>query len=565
VIFRPKYGFFILFLCYQLILLTIPLNAKSQDLKQVFEKRNEVYFRVPANQFREVQQFSFDKIKDGYIYAYASKYDYMQLLQIEQDIELLTPPSEINPAKMAKSLKELKEWDSYPTYDQYIEMMYQLEADHPDICRIHNIGESVEGRKILFAKISDNVDEEESEPDFMYSSSMHGDELVGYVMMLRLIDYLLNQYDSIDQIRMLVDSVEIWINPLANPDGAYANGDTTVYSSTRMNANYVDLNRNFPDPEDGLNPDNKERQQENIVMMDFVESHTFVHSANIHGGSTVLNYPWDTWSQLHADDDWYQLICRQYVDTVHNYAPDYMTDYNNGITNGYQWYSISGGRQDYMNFYRKCREVTFEVGATKVPTASSLPEYWDNNYRSLINYIENVIFGIRGYITDAETGMPLYAKINVISHDLDGSDIYSDTVYGNYHRLIKAGTYDIIFSANGYESNTIHSVIVEDFTPTYLNVALEKASFKHDLTSITIESLMDDNLIIFDINLENAASAMIELFDISGREIASLDPGYLESGAHTLTYNISNLKRGYYIYRFQTGNYTSHGWIRKSL
>ena len=56
------------------------------------------------------------------------------------------------------------------------------------------LGTLSSGREILIAQISDNVGQKENEPSFLYTSSMHGDELAGYVLSLRLIDYILNNY-----------------------------------------------------------------------------------------------------------------------------------------------------------------------------------------------------------------------------------------------------------------------------------------------------------------------------------------------------------------------------------
>ena len=74
---------------------------------------------------------------------------------------------------------------------------------------------------------------------------MHGDELTGYVLMLRFIDDILNNYNTNSRITYLVNEIDIWINPLANPDGAYAGGNSNVWGATRSNANFIDLNRNF--------------------------------------------------------------------------------------------------------------------------------------------------------------------------------------------------------------------------------------------------------------------------------------------------------------------------------
>ena len=115
---------------------------------------------------------------------------------------------------------------------------------------------------------------------------MHGDETGGYILMLHLADYLLKNYLTSSRVKTLLDNLEIWINPLANPDGTYRN-DNTINSPTRYNANGFDLNRNFPDP---LNP-NTFKQKETLDMIKFLRKHRFVLSANFHSGAEVVNYP----------------------------------------------------------------------------------------------------------------------------------------------------------------------------------------------------------------------------------------------------------------------------------
>ena len=64
----------------------------------------------------------------------------------------------------------------------------------------------------------------------------------------------------------LVNEIDIWINPLANPDGETRWGNQDVWNATRYNANWVDLNRNYPDPEDGPHPDGNAYQPETIMF-----------------------------------------------------------------------------------------------------------------------------------------------------------------------------------------------------------------------------------------------------------------------------------------------------------
>lgn len=61
-----------------------------------------------------------------------------------------------------------------------------------------------------------------------------------------------------------------------------------------------------------------------------------------------------------------------------------MSDLDNGVTNGYAWYAVAGGRQDYMTYFMHGREVTIELCHTKLTTASQLPTYWNYNKASLL-------------------------------------------------------------------------------------------------------------------------------------------------------------------------------------
>lgn len=301
--------------------------------------------------------------------------------------------SDAKAIRMAQNVSEMANWDRYPTYGTYVEMMEGFASRYPAICRLDTIGTSVSGRLILCVKISDNVEVEEGdEPEFFYSSTMHGDEVAGFQLMLHLIDTLLNGYGNNDEYRDLINRVQIYINPLANPDGTYHYGNHTVSGSIRYNANYVDLNRNFPDPF-GTAPLNAQ-QQENTAMIDYVSRHHFKLSANLHGGSEVMNYPWDSFrssQRTHLNDNWFKAVCKRFVDTCRSVSSSCFTDVNqSGIINGGDWYVISNGRQDYMNYYHGCLEITMELSTVKTLSSDQLPTYWEVQHRSLVNYIKEI-------------------------------------------------------------------------------------------------------------------------------------------------------------------------------
>ena len=407
------------------------------------------------------------------------------------------------------------QWDEYPTYQDYVNMMYQFENDYPEKCRIKRIGYTLQNREFLFAVISDNVNTDEPEPRVMYTSSMHGDETLGYVTMLRLIDYLLSSYDTSSQVKNLVDNSEIWIMPLENPDATYAGGDSTI---TGAIGGKVDLNRNYPNPVQGQNPGGA-WQKCTIAMMELTDSVKFVLSANFHGGAELIAYPFHSWrpvTKTHADEAWFIYVLRNFVDIIHDNSPsssNYMEDMHNGITQGGEWYIAYGTRVDYMTWYKHCREVQAEISAIKLMSPSNLPTYWEYLYRSLLYYIEQCLYGINGIVTDSITGNPLPAKVWVENHDRDSSHVYCNMPFGDYYRPIYQGTYDVTFSCNGYYSKTITGVEVKNNEATILNVKLRKIQ-----TGIIpeIKNLKDLSII----NWERVKK--IEIYNLTGKMVKTL-------------------------------------------
>ncbi len=314
---------------------------------------------------------------------------------LKQRADAFPPVAEAFDSKaivMANTVEQMSGWDRYPTYDTYLAMMQDWADRFPTLCRIDTIGTSVKGRLILCACIKGSAANQSDNPEFFYSSTMHGDEVTGFVMMLRLIDTLLNGYGNNQQYTDLVNSVDIYINPLSNPDGTYRGGNSTVRNAIRYNANYVDLNRNYPDPF-GTEPMNPQ-QQENTAMINYVGKHHFRLSANLHGGAEVMNYPWDSYSSYenpHPYSEWWIEVCKRFVDTSRTYSSSHFRDtYNSGYTAGGDWYVIPNGRQDYMNHFHNCREMTMEISSDKTIESDQLPEYWRFLQHSLVNYIGEI-------------------------------------------------------------------------------------------------------------------------------------------------------------------------------
>lgn len=462
------------FLFVLLLLVSVCVSAQEKDLDAMMQQRNEYYFSFKLNADDDLSKIartiSVDKVDGDVVVAYANNLNFMEFNKLGHDITLLTPPSLVEEHRMFDgNSRATYEWDSYPTYEAYEEMMFDFAQNHPDKCEIITLGTLSSNRKILVAHINNGVSD--GKPKFLYTSTIHGDETTGYIMMLRLIDYLLEN-QTLPEVQNVLDNIDLFVCPNTNPDGTYHGGNNTVNGATRANAQGIDMNRNFPDMNDGPHPDGNPYATETEWLMDFAQNYQFTMAANYHGGAEVMNYPWDNETDLHVDDAWWQLVSREYADLCHQVNPNYMTFKNNGITNGAQWYMIGGGRQDYMNYYHKCREVTIECSDTKCPSGSQLPNFWNINKNSIFAYMNQCLYGIHGVVTDMNTGAPVSATISISNHDNDYSVVESQMPAGDFHRPIKGGTYNVVVTANGYYPFQ-QTVTVADGQTVVLNVALE--------------------------------------------------------------------------------------------
>lgn len=144
----------------------------------------------------------------------------------------------------------------YEYFHTYAEVKAEIDAavaEHPGIAQRFSMGMSYEGRQIWGVKISDNVDSDEDEPEVFVVGQLHGNERASGEMALYLAELLVDGYGSDSRITGIVNSREIWIVPMANPDGAEYDMSDGVFRHWRKNrqpipgSSYVgiDLNRQF--------------------------------------------------------------------------------------------------------------------------------------------------------------------------------------------------------------------------------------------------------------------------------------------------------------------------------
>ncbi|WP_298364994.1 M14 family zinc carboxypeptidase [uncultured Lutibacter sp.] len=535
-----------------LVVSVFTLNAQSNKelAYKYLKERGELVFSFTANNFKEIEELnriiSFDRGRDRNnplkVSAVANKKNFEKFLTFNLPFEVNVKANEPKDVVMFDPKIHKKGFSgknaayplsfplsTYPTYQQYADQMAAFAADHSDIAELIDIGGTVQGdKRLLFIKLSDNVATREAEPRVMYTSSMHGDEVAGFPAMLNLIDYFITAYKNTGhsdhtRVKNLIDNSEVWINPMANPDATYwmDSTNTSVADSRRENANNVDLNRNYPDNIGGAHPDGEAYQTETLAFMQFASDYHFVLSANLHGGIELVNYPFDnayaSATRYHSEDpsgsgpyythpdtDWYEYVSVEYASQAQSDSPSgYMTTDEDsyiypspGVTHGAEWYRVYGGRQDYMNFYHQCREITVEISDVKTPPSTNTSsnneviDIWNYNQEAYIKFLIQGMYGFRGIVKDATTGTPIDAKIYIVGRDDKATPITNSWVetevlfngtesgLGDFYRPIEAGNYDILIEANAdcYIPITLNRTISNYETVDLGDILLQKVT-----------------------------------------------------------------------------------------
>merc|ERR1712212_554678 len=396
-------------------------------------------------------------------------------------------------------------------------VLQQVHNACPDVTRLYTLSEpSVLGVPLYVLEFSDRPGRHElMEPEMKYVANMHGNEVLGRELLLHLAEHLCTSYLAGDKdVVALVDNTRIHLLPSMNPDGWKIATDAGAkdYLVGRSNANNIDLNRDFPDLDkivyEGAIDNNhlmKEAKLEHRIqpetesMIKMILETPFVLSANMHGGDLVANYPYDESRGESPDDMTFRTLASVYASNHPRMSnprtPGCDSEENEfakqgGITNGAAWYSVGGGMQDFNYLGSNDFEITLELGCDKYPTEASLKGEWEDNKKSLLEFIWAAHMGIKGMITDCMSGKGISGAVvhvrnitrldrfNRRSDDIDHE--VTSAVGGDYWRLIPPGEYEVIVEAEGYEPQ---AKLVEVADPTH--APAQRLDF--DLAPIQVE------------------------------------------------------------------------------
>jgi carboxypeptidase T len=196
----------------------------------------------------------------------------------------------------------------YHNYSEVQSALQTAAAEAPEYASLFSLGKSVEGRDLTGIRF--HKDDGVAKPGLLLLGSHHAREHLSTEVPLRLAGWL-SQNAGREDVKRLLDTRDVYIVPLVNPDGSEFDIASGKYrwhrKNMRRNSNGtvgVDLNRNYAwgwggrgasgnpgsDTYYGTAPFSEPESQ---AVRDFVESHPNVKiMISYHTFSELVLYPW---------------------------------------------------------------------------------------------------------------------------------------------------------------------------------------------------------------------------------------------------------------------------------
>jgi len=293
-----------------------------------------------------------------------------------------------------------KSW-TYYSNAQINEFVKRMQAEYPKHCRAYELGDSVDGNKIVSLTVSTKPDgfpvwpktsPSSLTPSFLYVGGVHGDEPLGRQLMVYLAEELCSgagKETADPDIHRILANGSVHLVFSMNPDG--------FDLKRRGNAHNVDLNRNFPDPIrwDKFPALTGKEEPETLALMRYVDllGNSLVGGTHLHEGALVMVLPFDgnkdgTRSPNPTPDHkLFTYLGRRYVDV----QPEMKNMYGEqgdkfpepGMIQGSSWYPLWGGLQDFFYLKNRVYFTTIEMNYDKWPLERELPRLWSQHRASM--------------------------------------------------------------------------------------------------------------------------------------------------------------------------------------
>lgn len=473
----------------------------------------------------------------------------------------------------------------YHTYEEMLALIDSLANAYPNITHLDTIGESQQfGYLIQAIKISDNPDIEEDEPAILFDGLHHAREPVGMESCLAIMNHLLSNYGKDTQVTNWVDSNEIWIIPMLNPEGwKYIVDDSLSSPWWRKNQrdnnengvfdpdfDGVDINRNYDynwiiggsgDPGSWVYRGPASfSEKEAQAKRDLTLEQKFVVSISYHSFGEVVFY---SWSDVPPAPD--QQLIGEIADSIALRIPKFS---GNGWYNAVPSNCSNGYSRCWMYVVAGTLEFTLETAPEFIPSGKDGLQIAQDNVAGALYLLDRISGpGLTGYITDAVTGKPLSATVKVLEiFDPVLTPRTSDELYGRYFRLLLPGTYTVEISKEQYETVTINNFQVNSGNLTELDIQLNSSIVSID--DENNKTNISDTYVLYQnypnpfnpattakYSVPELSNVTLRVFDVLGNEVGTLVNEEKPAGNYDVEFDATGLPSGIYFYKLQSGSF----------
>ena len=305
-------------------------------------------------------------------------------------------------------IKDGNDFGGFYTYEEMLDELDDMYSQYPNLITQRtdlkdeeyiespHIHETYEGRFLQLVKISDNPQTNEEEPQILYTALHHAREPGSMQQLIYFMWYLLENYESNDSIKQIIDNSELYFVPCVNPDGYVYNQTNEpngggMWRKNRRDNHGVDNNRNYSfidengnevwntsgttgNPNGNTYAGNEPfSEAENRAIRYLVESKNFKLALNNHTYGNLLLYPYGyDYNQPTEDNEIYEFISSELVSE---------NNYDNIISA--DLYPAAGDSDDFMygmlttednQTREKIFAMTPEIGSSFWPQSSTIED-----------------------------------------------------------------------------------------------------------------------------------------------------------------------------------------------
>ncbi|MBF0364990.1 MAG: zinc carboxypeptidase [Oligoflexia bacterium] len=315
------------------------VHLKAQNV----EERSAIANHIPI-----------DQIIDDSIYSVVSDYDYKIIQKNFPHFLVASHIYQIPSATTNENDDEFPSNDTaYHTYKETITELNQYQQKYPQISEIFSIGKSLEGKDLLGIHITAHANKValKQNPDLFIPGIVivalhHSREHLTTELALKYVDHLLSNYGKDATITSLINTRNIYIIPMLNPDGGMYDIKNRSYQywrkNRRPNSNGsfgVDLNRNYgyqwgtggssnsPNSDVYMGP-TPFSEPETIAFKDFITATPNIRILlTLHTYSELILYPWGhKYSGVGGKDEEVFAKMGQTIAAWNNYTPQRSSD-----------------------------------------------------------------------------------------------------------------------------------------------------------------------------------------------------------------------------------------------